>query len=143
MKLIQNLEKTNNIHKLLIVFSIISLDQMLKYLSIHVFHSYIFNKGVSFGLLANSNLSLLLSIIALLALVYLIYKSKINSKYMLIIAGGVSNLLDRVIYGAVIDYLNFMNIIWFNLADIYINLGILLIVIVLIKEVFINKTNAK
>lgn len=141
MKLIPNLEKINTYQRLLTAIMVISVDQVLKYLSINIFERFVFNKGVSFGLLANSSSSLILSAIALGVLIYLIYRSKLNWSYLFIIAGGISNLFDRVIYGAVVDYINFLDIIWFNLADLYINIGILVILVLLIKEVFIKKEN--
>ena len=52
---------------------------------------------------------------------------------MLVIAGGFSNLMDRVCYGAVVDYLHLHYAGWhwpaiFNLADVYITLGCVLLV---------------
>lgn len=48
---------------------------------------------------------------------------------ILIISGGISNILDRVSFGCVIDFINLK--IWpvFNLADIYITIGAMMIII--------------
>jgi len=52
----------------------------------------------------------------------------------LVITGGLSNLMDRLCYGAVVDYmlLNVLGIQWptiFNLADMWICLGCLLLLV--------------
>lgn len=79
-----------------------------------------------------------LNILTFFIFIFLIYKLKeAYSKkeiapliiYSLILAGGVSNVLDRIFYGFIIDYINLGNISVFNLADlmIWFGIGILLI----------------
>lgn len=47
----------------------------------------------------------------------------------LILLGGFANLIDRLAHGAVTDWLTMPRIgLWFNLADIYINLGLALVI---------------
>ena len=46
----------------------------------------------------------------------------------LILVGGLSNLLDRLNYGAVIDYINFSSLIAFNLADLMILVGVAILI---------------
>jgi len=48
---------------------------------------------------------------------------------ILVIFGGFSNLLDRIKYGFVIDYVHFLNWSFFNLADLMIWAGIIIIII--------------
>ena len=77
---------------------------------------------------------------------YLIYfilcKKNISNlnllSYSLILAGTVGNGIDRIIKGYVIDFinLNFIDFPVFNIADISINVGLILIIYGLIK----NKT---
>jgi signal peptidase II len=43
--------------------------------------------------------------------------------YILILAGGISNIMDRLYYGCVIDYVPFLNISSFNIADTFITIG--------------------
>ena len=56
-----------------------------------------------------------------------------NTGYILVLAGGISNLLDRVfnankiLDGAVIDMINLFDLVTINLADILITLGVLTI----------------
>jgi signal peptidase II len=51
----------------------------------------------------------------------------------LIIGGALGNLIDRILYGAVVDFidLHYMNLHWyvFNIADICISLGCMLLVL--------------
>ena len=106
-----------------------------------IFHlTYIQNPGAAFGLFENQTLFFIAIAAFLLAFLAFAYKELaaqgIWVRYgMSLLAGGaVGNLLDRVRFGAVIDYLDFR--IWpiFNLADIGICLGAALIVWGLLRE---------
>ena len=56
----------------------------------------------------------------------------------MILAGGISNLLDRIFRGYVIDYLDFKIFGYeaaiFNVADIFITIGVFLMIIILFKD---------
>tara|TARA_B100001029_G_C15033927_1_gene438870 strand:- start:152 stop:643 length:492 start_codon:yes stop_codon:yes gene_type:complete len=105
------------------------------------------NTGIAFGLLS-SNVSLfyhLMSALILLIIIYLIYlmiNSDTSGKIILslIIGGAIGNLYDRLTYYAVPDFIDFHleNFHWFtfNFADIFITLGIILLII---KEFFFRK----
>lgn len=76
----------------------------------------------------NSGLARFLHIIALVLLLGLIIKSKreriiAQLPLVLIAAGLLSNIIDSLLWGGVVDYLNFMRLIYFNLADCLIVLG--------------------
>lgn len=105
-----------------------------------IFHfTYVRNTGVSFGMLAdNLFLILILQLIIIFILIYL--KTKllpdhffINFCYVFIFAGAIGNLIDRFIYGYVIDFFDFQ--IWpvFNFADIYIVLGVFGLILFIFK----------
>ena len=68
-------------------------------------------------------------------------KNNIDSKTEIIIymilAGGISNLIDRIIRGAVVDFINVKNFSDLNIADIYIVVGWILFIIFLI--LYLNK----
>lgn len=97
----------------------------------NVFHiTLVQNTGIAFGLFRDRiNLSFLLFIlgIIMLSLIFLrknSYSRRGQLAIFLIIAGALSNLIDRFRFGYVIDYLDFR--IWpvFNLADTSITIGI-------------------
>tara|TARA_Y100000590_G_C15515020_1_gene936945 strand:+ start:220 stop:711 length:492 start_codon:yes stop_codon:yes gene_type:complete len=105
------------------------------------------NRGIGFGLLSFNATTLyhLISALILLIIIYLIYlmvTSDSTGKLIiaLIIGGAVGNLFDRLTYFAVPDFIDFHinNYHWFtfNVADIFISIGIFLMVI---KEFFIKK----
>ena len=105
------------------------------------------NTGIAFGILS-SNANILyhsISALILLIIIYLIYlmvTSDNFSKLILafIVGGAVGNLFDRLTYFAVPDFIDFHinNYHWFtfNAADIFITIGIFLMII---KEFFISK----
>ena len=61
---------------------------------------------------------------------------------ILIAAGGISNLIDRIFRGYVVDFIdvNFFNFPNFNVADISIIIGIGILLIVIIKSFFSGET---
>ena len=79
-------------------------------------------------------LSILIFLI-ILVLIYLMLKSKTSEKIFLsfIIGGAIGNLYDRIIYKAVPDFIDFhiKDLHWFtfNIADIFISLGIILMIL--------------
>ncbi len=106
--------------------------------------TYVENTGAAFSILESKRIFLI--IIGIGAL-YLIYKFLIKDKklttpetliYSLLIGGIVGNLIDRIIYGYVIDYLEFIlfnhYMPIFNFADICIVIGTILFLFETIKE---------
>ena len=107
----------------------------------------IWNKGIAFGLLSfEQNLiynliTLLISVINIF-IIFLIIKTKDIRVYFLIfiLGGSLGNLFDRVYYASVPDFIDFHigNFHWFifNVADIFITLGIICLIL---AEIFLNK----
>ena len=104
----------------------------------NVFHfTYITNTGSAFGLFKNFNLFFgLFSIAVIIAIFHYLKKIKINEKILqiavgLLLGGTIGNLIDRIFYGAVIDFLDFR--IWpvFNVADSAVTISIIFLVILL------------
>ena len=100
----------------------------------------VWNTGIGFGLLSqNANLYYhlisLLIFTVIIFLIYLIVKAEFLEKvlYCLILGGALGNFYDRLIYFAVPDFidLHINDFHWFtfNIADIFITLGIILIII--------------
>ena len=106
--------------------------------------NYIKNTGAAFSILQDSReLLIILSMIALvlLALHVINHLKSISLKtcffISLLSAGIAGNLHERIAYGFVRDYfqLNFINFPVFNISDIFINVGVIaLIVMILIKK---------
>ena len=107
----------------------------------------VWNTGIGFGLLSqNANLYYhlitLLIFLVIIFLVYLITKADFLEKilFSLILGGAIGNAYDRLIYFAVPDFIDFhmKDFHWFtfNIADIFITLGIILI---LIKDIIFKK----
>ncbi|VAW80881.1 Lipoprotein signal peptidase [hydrothermal vent metagenome] len=108
--------------------------------------TFVWNRGVSFGLLQASSMwgRILLSLFAAAVVVAMtVWLLKAQNKVLaialgLIIGGAVGNLIDRIIYGKVVDFINFsdVNFIWvFNIADASINVGVFFI---LLEAIFLE-----
>ena len=120
--------------KLFVLF--VASDQILKLFAINFFHP-VFNSGIAFGV--GENIPVLSTIVVFLILFASIYKSGFKFGEMLLLAGGAGNILDRLIYGKIVDWIKFGSL-WFNLADVYIGLGVLMMVIDVTKA---QKSNSK
>lgn len=102
----------------------------------NVFHiTVIFNQGAAFGILKGKTQFLIyIGIIFILFLFGCLRKEKNQNlslfiSYGLILGGALSNLIDRIFLGHVVDYIDLR--IWpvFNIADSCINIGVFLILI--------------
>jgi lipoprotein signal peptidase len=102
-------------------------------------YKYFLNSGLTFSLF-NNPIAIIASLVAAFALVFwLVWKlrrepswilSPINlAGVLLVILGGASNLFDRFYFRGVIDYLLFFSRSAWNIADIMILAGILLLVL--------------
>ncbi|MFH1259899.1 MAG: signal peptidase II [Elusimicrobiota bacterium] len=100
-----------------------------------IFHlTYIHNQGVAFGML--SSYSKVLTGVSLILIVTIIFFQKQlvggdcwrRIALGLILGGAAGNFFDRLIYGSVIDFLDFR--VWpvFNLADSAISIGIFFLI---------------
>ena len=107
----------------------------------------VWNTGIGFGLLSfdeSSIYNIITFFITLINVVilYLVFKSNNFKSYffIMILGGSLGNLFDRIYYSAVPDFidLNYNNFHWFifNVADIFITVGILCLILV---ELFFNK----
>ena len=109
----------------------------------------IWNKGIAFGLFSfdqNFIYNFITFLIVLITVIILIIalKSKDYKGYFFIsiFSGSVGNLFDRFYYSAVPDFIDFHlnNFHWFifNVADIFISLGVICLIFV---EIFVKKEN--
>ena len=114
------------------------IKQMIKLNFIPI--SYIKNTGGAFSIgFGNVSIFIVISIILIIAVILIkrfVYKDE-TIAFSLILAGGIGNLLDRAIRGYVIDYIDLTKIInfpVFNLADILIVLGAIILLIRILKR---------
>ena len=106
--------------------------------------AHIHNFGISFGFFSELQkpwLFIFISIIITIILVVFYNQSKNYIEkigFVIIISGAISNIIDRINNGFVIDFLYFhyKDFYWpaFNFADIYITVGVLLIITQMIKD---------
>ena len=112
-----------------------------KFLNIYL----IWNEGIAFGLLSYNqntfyNFLTLFILIIIFIILYMITKSSGLKKYslLMILGGALGNVLDRIIYKAVPDFIDFHvgNFHWFifNVSDIFISVGVILMVILEILD---------
>lgn len=126
---------------LLIIPTVIVLDQITKALFVLIAPT-ICNSGVAFGLLGGGFKIETFSIGIILIIGWIFLKGLLFSKstsasllgMALILGGGMSNFLDRLTRGCVVDFIDFK--IWpsFNLADTSISLGVFILIYVSFKK---------
>lgn len=100
--------------------------------------TYVENKGMAFGMLANQRwIFIALTSIVILALVIAVFKLKNQSRLFyisaaLLIGGGIGNLIDRILYGYVVDYiaLSFFPPVC-NFADYCVTAGVIIFLVYL------------
>ena len=150
----------------LLVFSIFLLDRLSKIYVIYLDKKFlgsellsskflnirlIWNEGIAFGLLSFNekifyNLLTLIILIIILIIFFMVLKSYGLKKYslLMILGGALGNVYDRIFYGAVPDFIDFHigNFHWFifNVADIFITLGVIFMIII---EITGNNKNKK
>lgn len=101
--------------------------------------TYVRNTGVAFSMLPhNRYLVLVVSLFIIIGIIYYLYKNKVNNRleeigYALILGGAISNFIDRLVHGYVIDFIDVKIFNYdypiFNLADTFIVMGVILLVI--------------
>ena len=149
-----------------LVFSIFLLDRLSKIYVIYLDKKFlgsellsskflnirlIWNEGIAFGLLSFNetifyNALTFLILIIILIIFFMLSKSNGIKKFslMMILGGAIGNVYDRIFYGAVPDFIDFHigNFHWFifNVADIFITLGVIFMIII---EITGNNKNKK
>ena len=155
-----NIFKKENLYFLIIILLTFGVDRYSKieiinnfsektfYLNGYINFDLIWNTGIGFGLL-NTQSNIFYNFISLViccvivTLLYISFKSDLIDKniFAMIAGGAMGNFYDRLIFKAVPDFidLHYENFHWFtfNVADIFITIGIILY---LIKGYFTEKT---
>ncbi|MDD5086503.1 MAG: signal peptidase II [Candidatus Nanoarchaeia archaeon] len=148
------MKKSNN-HFLFFIsaIAIVALDQALKFivrrnmdagqsvpLLKNFFHiTYIRNFGAGFGIFQGKTTLFIWFAVIMIGLILFYYDRIIEKKPLqiasaLILGGTVSNLMDRIFFGFVVDYFDFRFFPVFNIGDSCITIGALILIIYLIKQ---------
>lgn len=155
----------------IVVFIIaLAFDQLTKYLAIiklkgnnafviidGVFElDYLQNRGSAFGMLEGQKLLILfINVIFMAAIIFVIIKIPSDKKYnalhiflTLICAGGIGNVIDRLRFDYVVDFLSFVLIHYpiFNVADCYVvvsTISLFILFIFIYKEDDLSFLNFK
>lgn len=144
--------RAERIGYLLILFSALGLDRLVKILSVSrlkqigsvdlipgVFRlTYCENTGAAFSILSGKTAFFIIVTLILTGLIaYLVLSGKVRSALcrvclVSVAAGGIGNLIDRIAYGYVVDTFDFYLIDFavFNVADIFVTCGGILFVMV-------------
>jgi len=137
----------DRISKLLIISSSESYEQYGVSITSFLNFNLIWNEGIAFGLFSfdeklHYNLLTIFICLITVIIIWLMFKSERFEKlsYIMIIGGSLGNIFDRIFYSAVPDFIDihFNNFHWFifNVADIFISLGVFCLII---AEILINK----
>ncbi len=108
------------------------------------FHiTYVQNRGIAFGIFQGKvDIISIATVIAIILIIVYFLKNvkKFNFferiAYLFIISGAVGNMIDRLLRGYVVDMIDFRGI-WsfvFNIADVYINLGVIFLLLDLLVK---------
>lgn len=126
---------------------LVAVDQLSKYIIRAKGGFYICNKALAFGLSFSSAIAIFLILLILLLFLNLKFQTfnlKLISNFkfqilnfspvilfafLLIVFGGLSNIIDRFYFGCVIDFIDLKFWPVFNLADVYITMGGIMIII--------------
>ena len=148
--------KFNYLIYLFIVVSLVSLDQYTKSIILNYFElyesktiidgffslTYVQNFGAGFSIMQNARTTfLIITPICLIGFTYLFIRSNdklSKTALLLMISGTIGNFIDRIVRIYVVDFLDFIIFGWdfpiFNVADIFLTIGVCLYIIALIKE---------
>lgn len=149
---------------LLLALVIAGVDQLIKYFVLenlvdagrvtaipHILDLiYVENRGVAFGMFSDMRwFFVVITSIVIIAFIVMLFKGGYKSKLFsiscaLIVGGGIGNLIDRLMYGFVVDYLqlSFFSPVC-NFADYCITIGTVLLVIYLLFYSDLSKDNKK
>lgn len=142
---------------IILTISLVIIDQLIKMLAIKyllptngvtiisgvINLTYLENKGAAFGLWDSRWFLIGINIVIIVVVLRLLLSKKyeltklLKMAYSLILAGGITNLIDRIFRGYVIDYIDITELFdypVFNFADICIIVGVAIIILTIITK---------
>ena len=139
-----------------IVLLLIGLDQLVKNYVVQqiplgevrswipnlVSLTYLQNRGAAFSMLQDQQwLFAVITLVVMVGAIWYLHEHMEDSLWLvfgliLIIAGGLGNFIDRMSQGFVVDmfHLDFINFAIFNVADSYLTVGVIVLLIAMLKE---------
>ena len=123
----------------LLILNYLEVNQSIQIFNLLNF-TFVKNYGIAFSFLNNESLDASLILISLVSIICIflftniftnIFEKQITlierCSMAAILSGGIGNLMDRVSHGYVIDFIDIsFNPYVFNLADVYVTIGILM-----------------
>ena len=125
----------------------LKLNDYMKFINDYIRFTLVYNEGSAFGIkLFNNETYIIIGSIVCIFLVYFFFKfnkkiyhladnqknkfliNLFNFSILLIISGTLGNLIDRIKYSKVVDWISLLNLPIFNLADTYITIGVILFI---------------
>ncbi len=111
---------------------------------------YVENTGAAFGIFSErTGFLIAITLVVMVLGLYILFAHKLSNKVqysgaVLILSGGIGNLIDRIVRHYVIDYIEFtfVDFAVFNFADILITIGAILLIASLLKEL-IDESKSK
>ncbi len=148
-----------------VIIGVVGLDQLTKWLAViylqgeesfplwrDVLHfTYVENTGMAFGMMKDQRwVFMVFSTVAIVAMLIYLFRFRPENRWMqismaMIVGGGIGNMIDRVLLGYVIDFIDFTLIDFavFNVADSFVCVGagimILFLMIDLVREIKLEK----
>lgn len=130
------------------ISNILILNKSITIIPNFFYLTYTHNYGGAWSIFDNSTLFItIVSFLIIIGIIYYLFKNKVTKKieivgYSLLLGGAIGNLIDRIVYGYVIDFLDFYIFKYdfpiFNIADIGMVVGIILLLVSMILEVYKN-----
>ncbi len=146
------------------IFLIVAFDQITKYFAVKelkggepvnfikgvVRFKYAENTGMAFSLFNGARwVFVAVTVVACSAALWYIFSNRCKSLWLywsiaVIVAGGIGNLIDRALYGFVVDFIEpvFVDFAVFNIADCAVTLGAVSLVIYLLLDLFKKEDKA-
>ena len=106
---------------------LVILDQLSKFISVKYFPEFVYkNYGSAFSMPINQTFVIFLSFLVITSCVYIFktHSFKHETFLVLMLSGTIGNLIDRIVFGYVIDFINVGFWPVFNFADVYLSLAV-------------------
>ena len=121
----------NNFWWIVFAAGLIAIDQFTKYVAVHNFNdSVLYNIGSAFSMPIPTWIIFLITLIYVGVSIYFFRKETVYSvklTWVFIFCGAVSNFVDRVRIGKVIDFIDLHFWPVFNVADVFLSVGALML----------------